>query len=106
VNEDPPHSVPQQEWVAHYEQLRSDALNRGHGISSGFGLAVFLRHGTVAWMRACYRSLVTPPAREFAQAGSVSGLPCDVRTQAVLILAGILLGNRSEANRCKPTCRR
>jgi hypothetical protein len=105
VNEDPPHSVPQQEWVAHYEQLRSDALNRGHSISSGFGLTVFLRHGTVAWMRAC-SCAVTPPAREFAQPGSVSELPCDVRTQAVLILAGILLGNRSEANRCKPTCRR
>jgi len=26
-------------------------------------------------------------------------LPCDLRTQAVLILAGILLGNRLEANR-------
>src|ERR1700751_902103 len=25
VNEDPPHSVPQREWVVHYEKLRSDA---------------------------------------------------------------------------------
>jgi hypothetical protein len=105
VNEDPPHSIPQQEWVARYEQLRSDVLSRGQGVSSGFGLTLFLRQGMTAWMRACSRA-VTPPASEFAQPGPVSPLPCDVRTKAVLILAGILLGNRPEANLCKPTCRR
>ncbi len=105
VNEDPPHSIPQQDWVAHYEQLRSDALNQGHGISSGFGLTVFLRQGMTAWMRACFRA-VTPPARECAPSSPVSSLPDDVRTQAVFILAGILLGDRSEDNQCKPTYRR
>ena len=106
MNEDPPHSISQQEWVAHYEQLRSEALNRGsHGIPSGFGLTVFLRQGMTAWMRAC-SCAITPPARKFTQPGPVSSLPCDVRTQAVLILAGILLGDRSENNQCKPTCRR
>jgi hypothetical protein len=97
VNEELPHSIPQQEWVAHYEQLRSNALNRGHGISSGFGFTVFLRQGMTAWMRACSRA-VRPPAREFAQLGTVSSLSGDVRTQAVFILAGILLSNRSENN--------
>jgi hypothetical protein len=106
VNDDPPHSIPQQEWVAGYEQLRSDVLSLGHGIARGIGLAVFLRQGLTAWMRACCCSGVTPPASEFAPPAPVSSLPCGVRTQAVLILAGILLGNRLEANRCKPTCRR
>lgn len=105
MNDDPPHSIPQQEWVARYEQLRSDVLSLGHGIARGIGRAVFLRQGLTAWMRACCCSVVTPPASEFAQTAPVSSLPCDVRTQAVLILAGILLGNRLEANRCKPICR-
>ncbi len=105
VNEDPPHSIPQQEWVARYEQLRSDVL-QSHAIARGIGLAVFLRQGLTAWMRACCCSVVTPSASEFAPPAPLSSLPCDVRTQAVLILAGILLGNRLEANRCKPTCRR
>src|SRR5208282_4828477 len=105
VNETLPHSVAAPEWRARYEQLRSDALNRGPGMSSGLGLAVFLRHGLTSWMRACCR-VVTPSTSEFAQTAPASSLPCDVRTQAVLILAGILLGNRLEANRCKPTCSR
>ena len=100
-----PHSIPQQEWVARYEQLRSDALSRGQGISTGFGLTLFLRHGMVAWMRAC-SCAVTPPAYVSAPPNSVSSLPCDVRAQAVLILSGILLGNKPEANPCKPTYRR
>jgi hypothetical protein len=91
VNKDSPDGTPQQEWVAHHERLRSDALNRSHGISSGFGLTVFLRQGMAAWMRTCSRA-VTPPVREFAQPGLVSSLSCEVRTQAVFILAGILLG--------------
>src|SRR5439155_8693543 len=40
VNETLPHSIPQQEWVARYEQLRSDALNRGRGISSSSGIGL------------------------------------------------------------------
>jgi hypothetical protein len=104
VNEDPPQPIPQQEWVTRYEQLRSDARSQGHGTSNGFGLTLFLRQGRVAWMRAGCRA-VTPPTREFVPPGPLSSLPCDVRTQAVLILTGILLGNRSEANPCKPTCK-
>ena len=105
MTEDLPHSIPQQEWVARYEQLRRDALSRGQGVSTGSGLTLFLRHGMAAWMRTC-SSAVTPPAYELAQPNPVSSLPCDMRAQAVLILAGILLGNRPEANPCKPTCRR
>ena len=91
------HSITAQEWAARYEQLRSDALNRGSGVSSGTGLAVFLHHGLTAWMRAC-GSVHTPSVTQVVQPAPVSSLPFDVRTQTVLILAGMLLGNRSEAN--------
>ena len=91
------HSITAQEWAARYEQLRRDALNQGSGVPSGIGLAVFLRQGLRAWMRACSR-VVTPSVSQFAQPAPVSSMPFDVRTQTVLILAGMLLGNRSEAH--------
>jgi hypothetical protein len=97
VNEAPRHSLTAQEWSARYEQLRSHALNRGSGASSGIGLAVFLCQGLTAWMRAC-GSVHTPSVTQVVQPAPVSSLPLDVRTQTVLILAGLLLGNRSEAN--------
>jgi hypothetical protein len=104
VNEEPCPGIAQQDWVARYEQLRSHVLSRCQGIS-GIGLAVFFREGTPAWMRACSRA-VTPPARVFAQPDPANPLPRDVRNAAVLILAGILLGNKSEAHPCKPMSRR
>jgi hypothetical protein len=97
VKESLPQSIAQQEWVARYEQLRGDALSRGRGISTGIGLTVFLRQGLTAWMRACC-SVLTASASEFVRPAPVGSLPCGVRAQAVLILAGILLGNRVEAN--------
>ena len=48
-------------------------------------------------MRACC-SVLTASASEFVRPAPVGSLPCGVRAQAVLILAGILLGNRVEAN--------
>lgn len=97
MNEALLHSITAQEWTARYEQLRRDALNRGSDVFSGIGLAVFLRQGLTAWMRAC-GSVLTPSVNQVAQPAPSSSLPFDVRTETVLILAGMLLGNRSEAN--------
>ena len=97
MNEALLHSITAQEWAARYEQLRSDALHRVSGVSRGIGLAVFLRQGLTAWMRAC-GSVLTPSVSQLAQPTPVSSLPFDVRPQTVLILAGMLLGNRLEAN--------
>lgn len=96
MNETVLDAIAPREWTARYEQLRWDALNRGSGVSSGIGLAVFLRQGLRAWILA-YSRVVTPSVSQFAPPAPVSGLPFDVGTQAVLILAGMLLGNRSEA---------
>lgn len=43
--------MPAQQWRARYEHLRQQALEQGCG-GRGWGLAVFLRRGLVAWMRA------------------------------------------------------
>ena len=105
MNEDAPPFIAQQDWVSRYEQLRSDALSHCHGMSGGFGLAVLLREGITAWMRACSRA-VTPPTPVLAQPNPTDPLPWNMRTEAVLILAGMLLGNNSEAHACKPMPRR
>jgi hypothetical protein len=104
VNEDASPFIAQQDWVPLYEQLRSDALSC-RGMSSGFGLVVLLREGITAWMQACSRA-VTPPTPVLAQPNPTDPLPWNMRTEAVLILAGMLLGNNSEAHSCKPTPRR
>lgn len=43
--------MPALQWRARYEQLRQQALEQGCG-GRGWGLALFLRCGLVAWMRA------------------------------------------------------
>lgn len=43
--------MPALQWRARYEQLRQQALEQGCG-GQGWGLALFLRRGLVAWMRA------------------------------------------------------
>jgi hypothetical protein len=105
VNEDASPCLAQPDWVPRYEQLRSDALSRCHGVSSGFGLAVLLGEGITAWMRTCSRA-VTPSAPAFVQPDPTDPLPWNMRTEAVLILAGMLLGNNLEVHPCKPTPRR
>ena len=91
------HSITAQEWTARYEQLRSAVLNRASIVSSGIGLVVFLRQGLTAWMRAC-SNVLPPSVNQVTPLSPISSLPFDVRTQTVLILAGMLLGDRSEAH--------
>jgi hypothetical protein len=92
------------DFATHYEQLRCDALGKTSG--GGVGLTLFLRQGMVSWMQAC--SCVTPPPAKDAvpPASAVSPLPAVVRSQAAMILAGILLNCRPEITLCQPTCRR
>jgi hypothetical protein len=105
VNQTLPPPVPGEDFVVRYEQLRNDALSRSHGADGGFGLTLFLRQGMTAWMRTSSYA-VTPPARESAQPGNaVSPLPCDVRSQAAVILAGIILSHPPETTLCQATCR-
>lgn len=90
--------------VVRYEQLRKDALSRSRDGGSGFGLALFLRQGMTAWMQVC-TCAATSPAREAIQSwNTVYSLSYDVRSQAAVILAGILLSYPTEMVLCKATC--
>jgi hypothetical protein len=83
--------------VAHYEQLRSDALSysaggRGHGL----GMIVFLRQGMLSWMRAWSRysggslSPSPPPAQ-----GDTT-VPVEIRSQITTILAAMIVGQQPQ----------
>jgi hypothetical protein len=106
VNEPPPQSDAVEDWAVRYEQLRNDVLS--HGVGSGFGLSILLRQGMTAWMRACTCAVPVPLAagKSVQPLIAVSPLPCDVRSQAAIILAGILLTYPTETNLCKATCTR
>jgi len=105
VNEVLPQSATGEDWAACYEQLRTDVLSQAAG--SGFGLIVFLRQGMTAWMRACACAVAPVPASKSAQLlNPVNSLPGDVRSQAAVILAGILLHHTKESMLCKVTCTR
>jgi hypothetical protein len=56
VNRTSPPVIADEDFAAHYEQLRGDVLGTTTGRS--FGLALFLRHGMAAWVNA--RSSATP----------------------------------------------
>jgi hypothetical protein len=105
VNQTLPQPAAGEDWAVRYEQLRNDVLSRAAG--GGFGLILFLRQGMAAWMRAssCAVTPVPPLARKSAQPwNAISSLPCDVRSQAAVILAGILLSHPRETTLCKATC--
>jgi hypothetical protein len=104
VNEALPQSAAGEDWAVRYEQLRNDVLSQANG--GGFGLILLLRQGMTAWMRAaaCAPTPVPESAGKSVQSlNAVSSLPCDVRSQAAVILAGILLSHPMETTRCKAT---
>jgi hypothetical protein len=94
-----------EDWAVRYEQLRNDSLS--HATSRGCGLIVFLRAGMTAWMRASSCPTVTPASalakKSLLPWNIVSSLPCDLRSEAAVILAGILLNHPTEATLCKAT---
>ena len=90
-----PSAMAHQDLANHYEQLRRDAL-MGTTSSTSVGLVVLLRQGLAAWIRAC--SCTLSPERDLVPPlHSVAAWPADVRSQAAVILAGILLHSRLEA---------
>jgi hypothetical protein len=106
VSEAPPQSAAAEDWVVRYEQLRKDLLS--HEVGSGFGLSILLRQGMTAWMRACTCAVPAPLAggKSVQPLIAISPLPGDVRSQAAVILAGMLLSYPTETTLCKATCTR
>lgn len=82
------------QWSSRYESLRTHALADVDVIDSGWGLALFMRRGTVAWMKAW-------PSIEEADGKATTGTdgaPCPQSSQVaipkelVMVLAEIITG--------------
>ncbi|MFZ1011088.1 MAG: hypothetical protein WAN65_29890 [Candidatus Sulfotelmatobacter sp.] len=92
-----------EDWAARYEQLRNDVLSQAAG--GGFGLVLFLQQGMTGWIRISARTPVPAVTGRSTQPWDAVGpLPGEVRSQAAVILAGMLLHHSTEAILCKATC--
>jgi hypothetical protein len=94
VNPSLPSARAGQDFVAYYEQLRRDALGgAGRGRP---GLTLLLRQGLAAWMQAYSCRAFAPSTHPGLSANTIQPWSADVRSQAAVILAGIVLHSRSE----------
>ena len=91
-----PSVIAHQDLATRYEELRRHAL-MGTTSSTSVGLVVLLRQGLAAWIRACSCSTLSPARDLVPRLHIVDALSADVRSQAAVILAGILLISRPEA---------
>lgn len=76
--------------VAAYEELRREFLGSAHGSVRGLGVALLLERGMPDWMEACARFANTTVRTE-PQTGHPPTLPASVRTEIVVLLAGMVL---------------
>ena len=87
------------EWISRYEELRQAALP-GHQLNNNnWGMALFIRHGLVGWMRAWSKS--DPPARlekhQFSTTvASQTTVPSSLRGQITILLANMILNGHKE----------
>lgn len=83
--------------LARYEQMRVAALDPANSRASQPGLALLLRQGMTAWIRA-WNDCVNPPAsqREQASTQTPQSLPAGLEAQLAMILAGIILSQYRE----------
>ena len=100
-DEEPVPAERNHELAAHYEQLRKDTLSLPCEPAKSAGLALFLKGGMIAWMRAWSRCMQAPdkePAQRSRAPHTPLGCPLEIRSQIAIILAGIILNQRWEAN--------
>jgi len=84
-----------EELVAHYEQLRKDALSPA-ARSPAPGLALFLQKGMIAWMRAWSTCTPNTVAEVISPAVAIPSSPQDIRAQLAVLLAGLILSQQVE----------
>ena len=85
------------ELGAHYEQLRNDALSPAAARCPTPGLALFLRKGMTAWMRAWSPCMQNAAAEITAPPPATPSYPQDIRAQLTVLLASLILGQQLEA---------
>ena len=89
--------VSSAEMVAHYEHLRGTVLDPLNRLATLPGLALFLRQGMTAWMRAwsnITKEPISGPDRAATQ--THPPLPQNLQAQLAMILAGIILSQHRE----------
>jgi hypothetical protein len=82
--------------VERYEQLRHDALSLRTGQTAPAGLALFLRQGMTAWMRASSPYAPASDAGTPTQPARLQGFSLDVQCEITNILAGMILSQQQE----------
>lgn len=88
--------APRQDLIAHYEQLRRDALRTADG-GGGLGLALFLRRGMAAWIQAWPECASDVGSGPLSRPSVDQAVPADLRSQIATLLAGIVLCLQQEA---------
>jgi hypothetical protein len=87
------------EMVAHYEQLRGDALDPANQLAAAPGRVLFLRQGMAGWIRAWSACMDQSHARTNPVPVTSPPLSQGLRAQLAIILAGMILGQQQE---CAP----
>jgi len=83
--------------VAAYEQLRRPFLGPAAGPLRGLGLALLIERGLRAWMEAC-ADVVRTAVRPEPQPSRPALLSSTVRTEMIMLLAGMVLEIHGRAN--------
>lgn len=86
-------------WLLIYEQLRKDALSSAAALCPAPGLALFLRKGMAAWMRAWSPCVQNAAPETVPRPDTPPPCPLDVRTQLAGILACMILDQQLEITR-------
>jgi hypothetical protein len=87
--------------IAQYEELRNHALAKPAGRRQSLGYVLFIRQGAAAWIRAWRTYAGGPPVPARTAAVPHDPMPLDIRAQAALVLAEIILNlERQEVRPC------
>ena len=85
------------DWNNRYEQLRGLVLGGAGSRERGWGAALVMRQGLVAWMRAWPQRIETPPRRQPRAGAGVPAVPTDAGP-LVTVLAGMIYSARQEVD--------
>jgi len=89
-----------EEWASRYEHLRRAALLGHPPDNNSWGMALFIRHGLVGWMRA-WPKRYGPVKLKSHQLSMVdvpqTSVPSILREQITILLANMILNGRREA---------
>lgn len=94
-----PTTATDPEIVAHYEDLRRQAMHPTDRMHRGTGFVLFVRRGMRDWMEAWLRCSPSVPAMPQTMTGLEQPSPIHRSRELVLILASMALGSRQEAKR-------